>query len=283
MAASSNIASQRAGARPQYLHCVDDEERTMQVQESARIKVFWQPGCSSCLRTKEFLTKHGVEFESIDVHNDPGGLAQLQALGARSVPVVSLGSRYTLAQSMNDVIKFLDLKTKAMTPLPPGELVEKLMLVLESNARYTRQFRAEDLREPFRNRNRTPAGLTFHVFRVAEMGIQAARQTELRFEGFDEVPPADWGAEEIASWGESVRERVGAWWDEERDRSLEYLVPTYYGRRPMHEVLERTAWHSAQHTRQVMLMLESHGIAVDRRLSAADLAGLPLPDEVWDR
>jgi hypothetical protein len=32
-----------------------------------------------------------------------------------------------------------------------------------------------------------------------------------------------------------------------------------------------------------MLMLESNGIAPDRPLSAADLAGLPLPDEVWDR
>jgi glutaredoxin len=255
----------------------------MQTTTPARIKVFWQPGCSSCLRTKEFLTKQGIEFESIDVHNDPAGREQLAALGARSVPVVSLGSKYTFCQSINDVIKFLDLKTKIMTPLSPAELVSRLELVLESNARYTRQFSGPVFREPFRNRNRTPAGLTFHVFRVAEMGIEAARQIELRFEGFDEVPPADWGPEDIARWGESVRQRVGEWWAGETERSLAYDVPTYYGRRPMHEVLERTAWHSAQHTRQVMLMLESEGVQVDRPLTAQDLAGLPLPDEVWDR
>jgi glutaredoxin len=255
----------------------------MQTADPARIKVFWQPGCSSCLRTKEFLTKQGIEFESIDVHNDPAGREQLAALGARSVPVVALGGRYTFCQTINDVIRFLDLKTKIMEPLPPDELVKRLERVLESNARYARQFSGPAFTQPFRNRNRTPAGLTFHVFRVAEMGIQAAQQIELRFEGFDEVPPAAWGPQDIAAWGESVRARVRAWWDSETDRSLSYDVPTYYGRRPMHEVLERTAWHSAQHTRQVMLMLESEGVVVDRPLTADDLAGLPLPDEVWDR
>ncbi|MCJ7838169.1 MAG: NrdH-redoxin, partial [Burkholderiales bacterium] len=29
--------------------------------------MFWQPGCTSCLRTKEFLTRQGVDYESINV------------------------------------------------------------------------------------------------------------------------------------------------------------------------------------------------------------------------
>jgi hypothetical protein len=51
----------------------------------------------------------------------------------------------------------------------------------------------------------------------------------------------------------------------------------------MHDVFERTAWHAAQHTRQMNLMLETYGITPDRPLSAEDLKGLPVPDEVWDR
>jgi hypothetical protein len=47
-------------------------------------------------------------------------------------------------------------------------------------------------------------------------------------------------------------------------------------------VLERTAWHPAQHTRQLMLILETLDIEPDRALTAADLAGLPLPDKAWD-
>lgn len=256
------------------------------VEESpARIKVFWQPGCSSCLRTKEFLTKQGIEFESINVHNNPAGMAELAKLGARSVPVVALGGRYTLCQSFNDVVKFLDLKTKLMDPLPPAQLVARLDRVLAAAARYTRQFTEPQLREVFRNRNRTPGGTAFHIFRVAEMGLQAAQGIELKFEGFNDVPPTEWTGADIAGWGLQVRERVLAWWKEQeaKDPTLDFTVPTYYGQRPMHDVLERTAWHAAQHTRQVMLMLETYGTAPDGPLTAGDLAGLPVPDEVWDR
>jgi arsenate reductase-like glutaredoxin family protein len=28
------------------------------------VRVYWQPGCSSCLKTKEFLLDHGVPFVS---------------------------------------------------------------------------------------------------------------------------------------------------------------------------------------------------------------------------
>jgi len=47
-------------------------------------------------------------------------------------------------------------------------------------------------------------------------------------------------------------------------------------------VLERTVWHPAQHTRQLMLILDTIGIEPDRGLTARDLAGLPLPDKAWD-
>ena len=34
------------------------------------IKAYWQPGCTSCLRMKEFLARHGVPFVSINVLED---------------------------------------------------------------------------------------------------------------------------------------------------------------------------------------------------------------------
>jgi hypothetical protein len=60
------------------------------------------------------------------------------------------------------------------------------------------------------------------------------------------------------------------------------MMDTYFGRHPMQVVLERTAWHPAQHTRQLMLILDTLDIEPDGRLTAADLAGLPLPDKAWD-
>ncbi|MEK7437223.1 MAG: glutaredoxin domain-containing protein [Pseudomonadota bacterium] len=33
---------------------------------SGRVKVFRQPGCRGCRKAKEFLARHGVDFEPIE-------------------------------------------------------------------------------------------------------------------------------------------------------------------------------------------------------------------------
>ena len=249
--------------------------------QATPIKVFWQPGCSSCMRTKEFLKKNGVDFISVDVANDPGGMQELLALGTRSLPIVSRGSEFTFCQSISDVIAFLKLDTKPKEMLPSAQLYAKLDLVLRAALRYTLQFPADKLRENFRNRNRTLGNTAYHVFRVAEMGLETAQGVPLVPAGFADGAPAHWEAADIAAWGEQVRGRIAQWWAG-ADQSLSFTVDTYYGNKPMQDVFERTAWHAAQHARQLVLMLEHHGIAADGPLSADDLAGLPVPDDIWN-
>jgi arsenate reductase-like glutaredoxin family protein len=48
--------------------------------EPSEILVYWQPGCTSCLRTKEFLAKHGVAYVSRNVLYQP---SLTLTLGAR--------------------------------------------------------------------------------------------------------------------------------------------------------------------------------------------------------
>ncbi|MEO5671394.1 MAG: glutaredoxin domain-containing protein [Ramlibacter sp.] len=251
------------------------------LQAPAPIKLFWKPGCSSCLRTKEFLFKHGIDFESVNAQDNPAALADLKALGARGLPVISLGTRFTLCQSFNEVLKFLDLEVRLGEPLPPAELFKRLHHILTCAARYTRQFPADQLDVVFRNRNRTKGALAFHIFRVVEMGIDAAGHKGMNVENFNDQPPAAWTGDDIADWGLKIRDRAQAWWDAQTDRALKYTVPTYYGEHELHIVLERTVWHAAQHTRQLILMLEDGGTPADRPLTAEDLRGLPVPDEVW--
>jgi glutaredoxin len=45
-----------------------------------KVRVFWQPGCTGCLRAKEFLTRHGVDCESINVHGNDAAMADLAGL-----------------------------------------------------------------------------------------------------------------------------------------------------------------------------------------------------------
>lgn len=254
---------------------------TTVVEPLARIKLFWKPGCSSCLRTKEFLIKQKIDFISINAEANPSALEELRSLGARGLPVISLGNRFTLCQSFADVLKFLDLQVRLGEPLPPAQLFEKLDVILRVAARCTRQFPADQLRQTFRDRNRTQGALAFHIFRVVEMGIDAAQHKGMSVEGFNDQPPPEWTGDAIADWGLQVLERAMSWWEAQADRSLKYTVATYYGQRELHDVLERMTWHAAQHTRQLILMLESGGTNAERPLTAEDLQGLPVPDEVW--
>ena len=249
-----------------------------------RVRVFWQPGCSSCLRTKEFLTKNGVDYESINVHGNPLGMEELRKLGARSVPIVARAGKFVFAQTLTDVIKFLDLDIRLQERLSPEELVGKIRIVLPAAARYLQQIPAEWLDKPFRNRNRPIRVLGHHVFRIVEAFLEAAGEgRELTYELIMQDPaPALRSGEDLARYGAAVLARVDAWWANCADRNGEAMMATYFGRHPMQVVLERTAWHPAQHTRQLLLILDSLNIEPEGRLTAADLAGLPLPDKAWD-
>ncbi|SVC27504.1 uncharacterized protein METZ01_LOCUS280358, partial [marine metagenome] len=58
---------------------------------SEPITLFWQPGCTSCLRVKEFLRSHDVTFNSINIAEDPSGLEQLSKYGIKTVPILTQG------------------------------------------------------------------------------------------------------------------------------------------------------------------------------------------------
>ena len=249
-----------------------------------RVRVFWQPGCTSCLRTKEFLSRNGVDYESINVHGNSAGMEELRKLGARSVPVVARGDKFVFAQTLTDVIRFLNLDVRLQEQLSPEELVGKIRIVLPAAARYLQQIPAEWLDQPFRNRNRPIRALGHHVFRIVEAFLEAARDgRQLSYELImREAEPALRTGADLARYGAGVLAQLDAWWANCADRSGERVMDTYFGRHPMRVVLERSAWHPAQHTRQLLLILDTLRIEPDGRLSAADLAGLPLPENAWD-
>jgi glutaredoxin len=235
------------------------------------------------LRTKEFLTAQGVDYESVNVQDDEQGMAALRELGARSVPVVALGERFVYAQSLADVVAFLGLNLRLSERLPPGELARRVGAVLRAALRYVPQVPAEQLNADVRNRKRSARVLAHHVFRIVEAFLEAASGATLSYESTVLPPAPDMRTQaDIVRYGEAVLARFEQWWANCLDKSCSAPVETYYGSHSMHEVLERTAWHCAQHTRQLMMLLEMLDIAPNGPLTPADLAGLPLPEKVWD-
>src|SRR4029077_20070702 len=102
--------------------------------ETPPLKAFWQPGFTSCLRLKEFLSVRGIEFESINVLEDAAGRAELQRIGARSIPVLSRGDKFVFAQNIAQVVAFLKLDEKAGPVLSPAQLVERMRLFIDAGS-----------------------------------------------------------------------------------------------------------------------------------------------------
>ncbi len=244
-------------------------------------KVYWQPGCSSCLRAKEFLATRGIAYESINVRARPEAMEDLAGLGAQSVPVVVQGKRFVFAQDLGDLARFIGVEFDR-AQLPPAELVRKLDLILAAAQRYLGQFPAADLEEGLPGRERTILDLGYHIFVIPAAFLDAAHGARLTFDYFERTPGPDMrSAAQVAAYGQSVRDALQAWW-RAADAGRLGTLDTYYGIHPTERVLERTAWHAAQHARQLMALLEQRGISPDGALGAAELDGLPLPEGVYD-
>jgi hypothetical protein len=222
----------------------------------------------------------------IDVMNDPGGLEKLLALGVRNTPVIAKGESYVFGQNLEDVAEFVGLQGTGHKPLPPVELIQKWINVLRAVQRYLRQMPTARLNERVvDNRDRSIRLLSHHVFRIGEAFLESAIDGVEYSITHANVPPADGtfltGAE-IADYGEEIIGRLQRWWNAEKDKTLAYKIKTYYGAQPMHAVFERSTWHSAQHARQLIHVLERFGIEPNGRLTPQDLAGLPLPERLFE-
>ena len=218
--------------------------------------------------------------------NDPTGKAELLKLGVRTVPVLARSDQYIFCQNLEDVAEFVGLQGTGHTPLPPTALVTKWTVVLRAAQRYIRQIPNARLNDrAIDNRDRSIRLLSHHIFRVGEAFLETAIDGVEYWVQLANVPPQDGTyttGEEIASYGNSVIERIENWWTRLDDKSCQQKVKTFYGTPPMHQLFERSTWHSAQHTRQMIAVLERFGIEPDGRLKAEDLAGVPLTEGIWE-
>ncbi len=251
----------------------------------APLKVYWQPGCSSCLKTKEFLLANGVEFESINVLEDEKGFKELEALGVRLVPIVARGSDWANGAVFRDVARVAGFEWGAHAMLTPEEMVARINTILSAAHRFTGQIAEDKLDTMLPGRPRSYRQLAFHIFQIAEVFLnRVEHDAPYTYEALiSHLPPHLKGKDELLNYGASIQSRFNAWW-QAVGRETDFSQPgkVYYGDVTLHEVLERTAWHSGQHTRQLSLALEKLGIAPVQPLTETDFAGLPMPENVWD-
>jgi hypothetical protein len=236
------------------------------------------------LRTKEFLGKHKVPFLSRNVLGDDGALEELLALGTRQLPVVSRGKQWVNGQSLKDVARIAGIDLGSVKHLPQPELARRIDLILAAAARYMVQFPEQNLADQLPGRPRSLAQLTWHLFNVVDAFLEHEQGIRLQETAFGRLPAAGSTRQDILDYGADVRRRFAAWWDAAKSRT-DWMskANVYYGDVSLHEFLERTTWHSGQHSRQLQWALkEKYGIDPDQPLGPEMWQGLPMPEQIWD-
>jgi len=249
------------------------------------IKAYWQPGCTSCLRMKEFLTRHGVPFVSVNVLADKAAFAELAELGIRSVPIVRRGKDWANGQVLKDVARVAGIKWGGAKMLPVPELVSRLVTIQQAAQRLFAQIPDDKLGQQLPNRPRSYAQLAYHIFNIADAFLEHEVQgLPLKEGAYNRVPPPEMKTkEQILDYGRNVLSGIETWWHGPgQTASFDAKASVYYGNVTLHDYLERTTWHSGQHVRQLMMVLGMLGIAPDRPIGKEIFDGLPMPDKVWD-
>ena len=190
------------------------------------------------------------------------------------MPIVASGDRFVAGIDLGLVSEFLQIPYDSEPALPVEELKDRLAHILATATRLTGQIPFENLTDKLPNRDRTLLSLANHIVQIAVgfVDMAAGRQGTVRA-----GRGTDLDRDALAERSRTLADEVaGLVLDPSR------RVSTYQGPFTMHGALERCAWHTAQHTRQLAMVLEGLGIKPDAPLGAEDLAGLPVPEKVWD-
>lgn len=218
----------------------------------------------------------------MNVAGNPAALEELKRLGAPLVPAVAVGERIVHGWNPRGFAELVGVPYTEAPQLAPVELAERLDRIVQATQRVMRQVPTDRLDARTPGGERTIRDLGYHIFRLSLVFRDAAAEDRFPEAWLLEKVPAELSdGQEIASYGTRVREQLVQWFAEHAGESFSRTIQTYYGPQSLHALLERTAWHAAQHLRQVYALLEGMGITPDQQLTAKDYAGLPLPAAIW--
>jgi len=244
------------------------------------VSVYWRPGCSSCLKTKEFMEENGIDFESVNVEADPEAMKELMGAGLRSVPVVRRGQRYIYAQSMEDVAQLVEV-TRAHERLPQDELLDRWEKILDHARRIVSGFDDELIaRCAITGRQRSVKDLASHVFQIPEAFIRSLDDQSIDARALGTLPRGDIRTRaDLMAYMDAMLGNYRAWRAQGGGNRIPERIATFYGNQPSSQVLERGVWHSAQHTRQLDHI--AAGLGAELEVPPELYAGLPLPKRLW--
>jgi hypothetical protein len=218
------------------------------------------------------------------VLEDETAFGELARFGLRQVPIVTRGDEWVNGQVLADVARIAGIPWGEQKILAVDDLARRLQTILAAAERYFLQLPEDQLPTLMPNRPRSYADLTYHIFNIADAFLEHDDGIPLTFESYNRVAPPGQGSKDaILAYGRDIQRRLAAWFSQKRaGADWNGRAQVYYGDQTLHQFLERTTWHSGQHTRQLAWILERLGIAPDRPVGREVFEGLPMPVMVWD-
>jgi len=263
------------------------------------------------VRVKGYLESHGVEFDAVNLMDNPAAQAEMRSRGIRALPVVTVGDRHVLGFDLNQIDAALGLK-KSSTDIAAAELVARAQRLLAAAVRFARQLPPakygtpipgmEDAKPPFiipgghvlvlpDGRPYVPHATNLALFRhIIAHGSKFRRFLRLEatdyahmglYAQYGELLP-ELGLDALCAQVESDRAAIADWWASRAARGTETVLETWMGQQTVRQMLQREVYSLAQHTRQLQAVLQDLGIAPDGPVDPADNAGLNLPARTWD-
>jgi len=236
---------------------------------------------------KDHLATREVDFESVNIVEDSAALGDLKEMGALALPVLARGGDHIIGLDMDQVRAFIGVEEPPPEVLPAAELVQRVERFLPAAVRFAGQLPPDCRDQPIPGRNRTYLGLANHIVAHVEIFLTLAGGAAFTLEGVDEEVLR--GLERHIHPPQQLRVRSGEATSRLRDwlanataDELDRVVSTFFGDQTVHALLSSCTYSVAQHTRQLMAVLEMLGIQPEEPVGPDAYAGLPMPAGVWE-
>lgn len=260
---------------------VENETAGLPPQRRPEISVFWRPGCSSCLKVKEFLEETGLPFESVNIESRSGAQAEIMAAGLRGVPVVRMGSRYAYAQSLDDVASLIGV-SRRHTRLSNRDLFDRWEPILQKTRLIVEKFSDQHLNaQVIPMRKRTVKELVVHVFQITCGFRRQIDEGEVDVKSIQSyVDPKIVTKADLLDYVDDTHRQLTEWLQSGAPGRIPDRIPTHYGEQDSGQVIERTVWHCAQHARQLDIVAAGR-LGAELEIAPVFYVGLPVPKRLW--
>jgi hypothetical protein len=198
------------------------------------------------------------------------------------VPAVVIGERAVHGWNPAGYAELVGVEYRPAVKLAPPVLAARLDRILASAEALVRLIPDSHIEWTPPERKRPLVDLGFHVFRLSLGFIEAADRGDFPASVHEELAPSDLrSGEALARYGALVRARLSGWFAGAAPEEFSRTIEAYWGPIGAHDMLERTAWHAAQHLRQLYILAGRIGVSPSAPEPVDAYRDLPLPSAIW--